>query len=103
MPRKLIVVVDILARDVTGPVLYFHHDAPAIRFFTDAIQDPSTPLNKHPEDYELHELGLLDDDLHITLTGRTVTTGAQVLEQLRRIEEKQSLQGVLPIGQVTNG
>lgn len=93
------VVIDNVAKDVVGPVLYFHHNAPAIRFFTDAVQDPTTPLNKHPEDYYLRQIALLQDDLSITIDNQIIVTGAEVLEQLRKLEASQ----VLPIGQVHRG
>lgn len=99
MARKLMVVVDIVAKDVVGPVLYFQHNAPAIRFFTDAIQDETTPLSKHPADYELRQIGILDDNLTVTLHQETIVTGEQVLEQLKKLAAAQ----VIPIGQVSNG
>lgn len=33
----------------------------AERYFADAMNDSQTPLNKHPEDYDLYELGTFDD------------------------------------------
>lgn len=33
----------------------------AERAFADAVNDPSTPMYKHPEDYVLCELGTFDD------------------------------------------
>lgn len=33
----------------------------ALRAFSDHVNDPSTPVNKHPEDYELWHLGSFDD------------------------------------------
>lgn len=33
----------------------------ASRMFGDWVNDPNTPLNRHPEDYRLHVLGEFDD------------------------------------------
>lgn len=34
----------------------------ANRAFADGVNDNQTPMNKHPEDYELYELGTWDQD-----------------------------------------
>lgn len=33
----------------------------AIRWFQDEINNRENPMNKHPEDYDLYELGVWDD------------------------------------------
>lgn len=33
-----------------------------IRSFSDGVQTPDTPFNKHPEDYALFELGTYDEE-----------------------------------------
>lgn len=33
----------------------------AMRAFSDAVNDKACPFNKHPEDYQLYELGEYDD------------------------------------------
>ena len=35
----------------------------AIRSFTDLVNDPNTPVNKHPSDFVLYELGEFDDSV----------------------------------------
>lgn len=34
----------------------------AIRAFEDAVEDPKSPIAKHPSDYQLFELGTWDDN-----------------------------------------
>lgn len=34
----------------------------AIRAFADAVNDSSTPMNKHPDDYELYEIGTFEEE-----------------------------------------
>lgn len=43
--------------------LPFHapNDAVALRIFGEAVNDPSTQLNKYPEDFVLFHLGRFDD------------------------------------------
>lgn len=45
------------------------HKGHAVRGFTDAINDPSSNIGKHPEDYELYELGTFDDGTGLFETG----------------------------------
>ncbi len=33
----------------------------AIRTFTDAVNEPNSPFNRHPEDFNLFEIGVFDD------------------------------------------
>lgn len=40
----------------------------AIRAFRDEVNNPQSELNKHPEDYELYEVGTWDE-IHGALTG----------------------------------
>lgn len=37
------------------------HIGGAVRWFTDQVNNPETPYYKHPEDYDLYELGDYDD------------------------------------------
>lgn len=38
-----------------------HTPASAVRDFTDAVNDPNSPLSKHPSDFELFVVGDYDD------------------------------------------
>lgn len=40
---------------------FMHTDAIAIRMFSDTVADPSHPIARHPEDYQLYRLGDFDD------------------------------------------
>ena len=37
------------------------HVGQAVREFTDLCQDRENPIGKHPQDYQLYELGIYDD------------------------------------------
>lgn len=34
----------------------------AIRIFSDGVRDKETPMNSHPEDYVLYQIGYFDDE-----------------------------------------
>lgn len=63
-----------------GPLMTFPHDAPAIRAFSDVAVDPNTQVGRHPDDFELLELGVLDDsasEIVSQVPARVVITGTQ--------------------------
>lgn len=43
------------------PPIFFVNDAEAIRAFGDAVVNPKSGFNRHPEDYSFHCLGTFDD------------------------------------------
>lgn len=77
MPRKIIAIIDTLSNDVAGQLMLFPHDAPAIRFFGDVATHPESQVAKHIEDYQLVQLGILDDDCSIITDRRILITGSQ--------------------------
>lgn len=46
-----------------GRPFFVHHRGQAVRSFTDEIRatDSSSDINKHPEDFTLHAIGVFDD------------------------------------------
>lgn len=61
MAKQIYAVYDRVAQDIVGGLFVFTHDAPAIRIFVDGLNDSSTMLSKHPEDYALVCVGDLLD------------------------------------------
>lgn len=59
---KLFQIFDTTGNTVIGPIITSHHEAAAVRQFTDLLKDQTTLLAKHPEDYELRWLGYQDED-----------------------------------------
>lgn len=55
-------VFDVKAAVFANP-FYMPNDAVAIRGFTEAVNNPQSVLNKHPEDYSLYKLGIFDDSV----------------------------------------
>lgn len=44
------------------PLMSYNTVGQATRAFYDAVDDPQTGLSKHPEDYKLYKLGIIDDN-----------------------------------------
>jgi len=40
---------------------YYHQKGQALRALEDSVNDPQSPLNKHPEDFTLFHIGEWDD------------------------------------------
>lgn len=59
--KRLYSVRDVKA-DAFGPVMAFGHDAVAVRSFDDLLQAEGTITARHPEDFELVEVGAFWDD-----------------------------------------
>lgn len=61
MTQGIYAIHDRLSQQLIGGLYLFPHAAPATRFFCDVAADPQTAVFKHADDYELLELGVLDD------------------------------------------
>lgn len=87
--KEIYAVYDKVAQEIVGGLMAFTHDAPVIRIFVDGLADPSTSLNKHPEDFELVSLGTLTGlDVSGYLGGyRVVLTGTAWKETTKQLEE----------------
>lgn len=63
---RIYAIYDNKAKDFTGMQMYilmcFRTDQQAARYFADAVNDKSSILNKHPEDYDLVCLGHIEQD-----------------------------------------
>ena len=44
------------------PPFYNTNDQVAIRTFTDILQNPNTPMNRHPEDYSIYHVGYFNEE-----------------------------------------
>lgn len=86
---------DRVANDLVGNAMYilfcFRTDAQAVRYFSDAVLDEKSILNKHPNDYELIKLGELLDtnqsldgfsEPQIIITGSALIAAMQEKPQL---------------------
>lgn len=74
--KTIYAIRDRVADEFVGLSMYmlfvFRTDQQAVRYFADAINDPTSVLNKHPSDYELVSLGLVGDRL-IKSSDKSVT------------------------------
>lgn len=97
---KVYAVYDKVARELAGNIFTTHHDAAAIRAFTEALGRRDSQIAKHPDDFELVYLGhLICEDTGPTVVGyyneagvaghRVVTTGeAWLASQPLKIERE---------------
>lgn len=58
-------ILDKKAEALVGGLQLHRALASAVRSFTDIALDPKTMINRHPEDFELIELGFITDDNQI--------------------------------------
>jgi len=73
--------------------------AAAIRAWADAISDPNTQFNKHPNDFTLYELGQYDDQsgiitnydvkIHLGNASEYKNTSESVTEQFTPLKREQ--------------
>jgi len=61
---------------------YFTQKGQAIRSFEDAVNDPQTSFNKHPEDYSLFKLGEFDDQ-----SGIIKSTNPEFIEEALNLKK----------------
>lgn len=63
--KTIYAIRDRVANDLVGIHMYllmiFRTDQQAARYFADAINDETSILNKHPADYELIKVGVIND------------------------------------------
>lgn len=78
--KKIFGIRDRVAQELVGLRMYslmvFRTNEEAARYFSDAINDTTSILNKHPADYELIDVGTVTDDgLIIGKTPELIITG----------------------------
>lgn len=89
MKRRMYQLRDVVAGCLVGPILLERNDAPAVRSFYMAFEDPKSTLGQHPEDYELLCLGEYDDEVGVTEPGvALIATGIDWVKlQARKAED----------------
>lgn len=61
MSAKLLCVVRDRLADAIGPVMLFPAVPAAIRSFSDLALDPATLVHRHPADFDLLQVGVIDE------------------------------------------
>lgn len=92
MTRNVYVIWDRVSADLVGINMYalmcFRTHQEAVRYFADAINDPSSILNKHPGDYELRAIGFVTPDGNIhQQPSETIITGDVLLAAQQQDKE----------------
>lgn len=76
MKRILIAIIDNKSSEMVGNYIYVHrHIATAVRMFQDAASDKQSMLSRHLQDFDLVQLGEIDDNNDITLGKEILITG----------------------------
>lgn len=71
--RNIYAVYDVVAQAMVGQLMLFNRDEPAVRIFTDALQDKALILGQHPADYELVRIGMIFEGDIPDLVAETLT------------------------------
>lgn len=88
----LIAIFDNKASDIVGIIQIHRHVATAIRMFRDVAEAPNSQIQKHPEDFDLVQVGWLSDDSKtIEPVFELVMKGSALLAATKR-DEQPSLQ-----------
>lgn len=91
MRRRMYQVRDLVAGVLVGPVLLERSDAPAVRSFYLAFDDPKSMFAQFPKDYELCCLGEYDDEVGVTEPAfSVVASGVDWLKERERSSESVS-------------
>lgn len=61
MQNLIVVSVRDKLSDIYSQPMYFPTQGMAVRAFQDALKDPQNNIQKHPDDYDLYQLGEWDD------------------------------------------
>lgn len=77
--RNLYAIIDNKAEDIIGGIQIHRHEAAAVRMYNDVANTEGTMLNKHPGDFDLVQLGHLDEKNQIVENYKMVMTGEQWL------------------------
>lgn len=82
MTKQIYTVLDKVAGVIIGSLIQEPSDPPAVRAFRDALTARESQLSKHPEDYDLLCVGMIDErGLLLPVLGecpRVVVTGASI-------------------------
>lgn len=62
---RMVYAVRDRAVDAFGQPIFVRHAGEALRSFQDEVNNPQSPMNAHPDDYDLYHLGEYDDDLGV--------------------------------------
>lgn len=86
MRTGIYAILDTAADMYIGGLHLHKHEASAVRMFNDIAMLPDTIIGKHPEDFELIQLGHLEDDNKMSVEHMLVLTGKQ-WQQLQKVNQ----------------
>lgn len=82
MPSKIICAVRDRAIDAYMQPIFCQAIGQAIRIFIDEVNRKESPMNSHPEDYDLYHIGEYDEDTgHLSaISPRQIAIGKDVFK-----------------------
>lgn len=92
--------MDNKAQDFVPQTLIFIHKhiATAVRMYTDAVADPKSQICKHVEDFDLIQLGTIDDENNIVLDQKLLVSGAAYGASLKTEDPHNEQANYRPLG-----
>ena len=80
----IVVAIRDRAADIYGQPVFVNSLGSAIRSFGDEINNPESAISKHPEDFDLYELGSFNDEDAAFICGerpRQIAIGKDVVRK----------------------
>lgn len=95
---KLFQMYDRKAETMTGPILAYNREGPAIRDFHTVLANRESHPGMYPEDYELRQIGYQDETTgEIQSEIRTIATGEAWLAGLETPRVKEAFSQGAPV------
>lgn len=69
-------IIDNLAKALLGGLHLHKHEASAVRFFADVASMPESMVGRHPQDYDLVQLGFITNTNEIERSYKLVLKGS---------------------------
>lgn len=77
MDRNIYAIYDNVAKDIIGGLFMAKHHQLAIRLYSDTAANPEGIIAKHPTDFDLLMVGILDTELNLNSRYEIIMTGKQ--------------------------
>lgn len=92
MNTYIFAILDTVANALIGGLLLHKHEAAAVRFYSDVATMKDSQIARHPQDFNLLQLGYLDDEHQLVPDYRVVLTGENWLAANASTEHLPSLE-----------
>lgn len=80
-------ILDTVSEQIAGGLYLHKHEAAAVRFYADVASRPDTLVAKHPQDFNLVQLGYITHENTIIPEYKTVLLGSTWIASQAKKEE----------------